>query len=497
MSDTLFIRADAALQIGTGHVMRCLALAQAWKRIGSVIFALAQCPPSLETRLRAEGLEIRKLSPSASLAQDAQITSSLALECQAAWVVVDGYHFEETYQEAIKGAGLRLLYFDDYGHANAYCADLVLNQNLSAEASRYVRKEPSTRLLLGTRYALLRQEFLAWRDWQREIPTVGRKVLVTLGGSDPDNITGKVVESLDGLDLEVRVVVGGASPHREILQSSIRSKDPALSLLTDVSNMSELMAWADLAIAAGGSSSWELAFMGAPSIITVLAENQASIASALESKGISISVGQGHAFSPDQLRSEVRALLSDPGRRQTMSQRGRAWVDGWGVQRVITRMQALRLALRRACAADCQTIWEEANDPQVRAVSFCPDPIPWEVHQRWYAAKLADPNCFFYIASWVNASLVGQIRFELNGLEATISVSLLGAARGKGYGAPVILRGVEQFLSESPANTIHAYIKPDNPFSIRAFARAGFEDAGTTISHGHLARHFIIERENL
>src|ERR1035437_492179 len=275
MSEMLLIRADASARMGTGHVMRCLALAQGWQRhAGKVLVLQAETTPALEQLLAREGVVLARLEARPGTVADAEHTIAFARKHSAAWVVADGYHFDANYQRAIKAAGLRLLLFDDYGHADFYSADLVLNQNLGADPALYQRREAHTRLLLGTRYVLLREEFLDMQDWKREIPAVGNKVLVTMGGSDPDNVTGKVIQALKQFsEIETKVVIGGSNPHVQSLQSSIIHHPSSIQLVVDANNMPELMAWADVAIAAGGSTSWELAFMGLPSLVCTLADN--------------------------------------------------------------------------------------------------------------------------------------------------------------------------------------------------------------------------------
>jgi len=500
MSDCLLIRADASTRIGTGHVMRCLALAQAWRQSGgSAIFASAEIPAALEARLAGEGFQSVRLSVTPGTKEDAAKTGETAKSQNASWIVADGYNFGLDYQRIIKAAGLRLLFPDDYGHAEEYVADFVLNQNLTANAALYARRGPHTRLLLGTRYVLLREEFLRWKDWRREIPPVARKVLVTLGGADPDNVTGKVIQALRGLDVEVKIVIGGSNPHLEQLRSQVSSviRDPSsLTLLTDVTNMPELMAWADAAVAAGGSTSWELAFMGLPSLAIVLADNQLEVAASLERAGVTINLGEQKRLKIEGATETVQALLADHSRRENMSRRGRQLVDGLGVQRVLMRMRAPQLGLRRAQAEDSRLIWGWANDPELRAASFSPEPIPWENHVRWYAGKSVDPLCFFYVATNGCGQPIGQVRFELANHEAVISVSLAPAARGKGYGAALIVRGIEQLFSESGADLVHAYIKTDNSTSVRAFEKADFEDAGLKTIRGDQARHFVFRRKS-
>jgi len=339
----LLVRVDASAQIGTGHLMRCLALAQAWQDAGGrAVFLMATEASALESRLRSEGMEVVHLPVQPGSTDDAIRTADLARQVGADWVVVDGYHFGADYQQAIKGSGLRLLFIDDNGHAGHYSADLVLNQNIHADEDLYPNREPYTRLLLGTRYVLLRREFLKWRGWKREIPEVARKVLVTMGGSDPDNVTLKVIQALHQVDmdgLEAIVVVGGSNPNYEELQSAVRDACFPIRLESNVTNMPELMAWADVAVSAGGSTSWELAFMGVPTFVTILASNQNPIAESLDAMGYAVNLGWYEDVSPKKLAQVVMQLLKAPRTRAEMSQCGRQLVDGMGSDRVIQALQ--------------------------------------------------------------------------------------------------------------------------------------------------------------
>ena len=146
----LLIRADASTQIGTGHVMRCLALARSWQdTLGQPIFAMTTSVPALEERLKSEGMEVIHLAAEPGSLADAKETAALAHQFNASWVVLDGYHFGSEYQKTIKISGLSLLFIDDYGHAEHYYADFVLNQNISADEQWYQHREPCTKLLLG------------------------------------------------------------------------------------------------------------------------------------------------------------------------------------------------------------------------------------------------------------------------------------------------------------------------------------------------------------
>jgi UDP-2,4-diacetamido-2,4,6-trideoxy-beta-L-altropyranose hydrolase len=339
----LLFRVEASIAIGSGHIMRCLALAQAWQNLeGNAIFAVATDIGKLQTRLETEGIIIHQLSVTSGSIEDGEAVIALAQKLGVSWVVVDGYQFGGNYQQQLKAAGLNLLFVDDYGHAEHYSADLVLNQNLGANENLYPHRENDTQLLLGTQYALLRREFWQWRNWKREIPPTAGKVLVTLGGADPDNVTLKVMQALSAIEtegLEVVVIVGGSNPHYEQLQQVAQASPVSMTLKQNVTNMSEWMAWADIAVAAGGSTNWELAFMGLPSVIITVAENQSAIAQQLGKMGITISLGWHQQLTVHQLTTAVSELLSAQKQRQQMSEKGRQLVDGLGSQRVIEMMR--------------------------------------------------------------------------------------------------------------------------------------------------------------
>jgi len=146
----LVIRADGSTLIGSGHIMRCLALAQAWQDAGGgVLFLMGTGVPILEERLKSEGMDTAHLRAHAGSTDDAVETANLAQEVGATWVVLDGYHFDAVYQRTIKDSGVRLLFIDDNGHADHYYADIVVNQNIHAHAGLYTNREPYTQLLLA------------------------------------------------------------------------------------------------------------------------------------------------------------------------------------------------------------------------------------------------------------------------------------------------------------------------------------------------------------
>ena len=281
--------------------MRCLALAQAWKNIGgNAIFVMAGELPEIECKLKGDGFAVHRIYAKLGSENDAALTADLAIALKACFVIVDGYHFGSEYQERLKKAKLHLLCIDDYGHSDFYHADLVLNQNIYASEELYKERDFKTELLLGSQFVLLRREFWSWRGWQRTNPEIARKVLVTLGGSDPDNVTLKVLDSLKYLtayEADVVIVVGGGNAHYSTLEVASRESQAPIRLVRNAANMPELMAWANMAIISGGTTSWETAFMGLPSLIVIIAKNQVKVAEKLAENGVAANLGDHHDLS--------------------------------------------------------------------------------------------------------------------------------------------------------------------------------------------------------
>ncbi len=474
----LLIRADASPEIGTGHVMRCLALAEAWQDTGGVVSFVSACDaPSIENRLNREGIEIHHIPQEAGTSGDADETARIAHEQGADWIVVDGYHFGANYQKIIKDAGLSLLFIDDYGHADNYYADIVLNQNIYADMLLYKKYEPYTRFLLGTKYVLLRREFLKYSDWHRDIPEVARKILVTLGGSDPDNVTSKIIEAVRSVDLdglEVKVVVGGANPHFGHIHETVKDLSD-FTLIKNVGNMPELMAWADIAISAGGSTCWELAYLGTPFIALIIADNQKPVVMGISAQNAAVNLGSGQILTQKEISNMIKKVIKSIDKRFNLSKNSKNLVDGEGILRVIMIMNSDAVRLRRVRQSDCSTILNWAKDPIVRNSAFNTADISIAEHKSWFSQKNNDPNCFFYIGLDKNDNPIGQIRFDLIEDAATVNISIDKNWRGKGYAKSLLNLGIHNLLKMCNVTIIKAYIKKENINSIKTFMSCNFE----------------------
>jgi UDP-2,4-diacetamido-2,4,6-trideoxy-beta-L-altropyranose hydrolase len=417
------------------------------------------------------------------------------------WVVLDGYHFDTAYQSLLRSAGCRLMVIDDTAHLPRYDADIILNHGLAAQQIAY-NCAPDTLLLLGTRFALLRTEFQRWHSVVKPCPEIARKIIVIPGGSDAENATLKISEALKQIstpDLEIRIVVGPLNPHFVELQRAMAPGSSRVSLETSVTDIASLMAWADLALATGGTTSWELAFMKVPALIFILAENQTAAAKASDEFGTARYLGRPGNLNREELASAISNLMHDKEARQRMNKMGEVLVDGRGVERVSKVMlrgaseEALRL--RAASQEDVLLLWQWANDPVTRRNSFVPEPISWTVHKPWYAEKIASPDTRFWILEYLHVP-VGQIRYHRTDVHtARINFSVAPAYRGRSFGTQLLRLTPDLAGQELGVRAVEGITFVENRASNHAFLKAGFEVIEEKSIAGHAC--FVFRRSCL
>jgi UDP-2,4-diacetamido-2,4,6-trideoxy-beta-L-altropyranose hydrolase len=474
----LLVRADADSNIGAGHVMRTLALAEAWQHEGGqAVFAAAELPSAVERRLSAEGIEAVPLRARRGTPEDAREVVELAQTRCADWVIVDGYHFEADYQRTLKGAGLRVLVMDDGGRLSHYCADLVLSQNPQADPAMYRSCGTETELLLGTRFTLLRREFWKWRKWQRSVPDVAARVLVTFGGGDSGGGAEKAVRAvrkIEADDLECVVVGGAMSPEVALLEEIARTPGRPVEIRHNVPDMAELMAWADIAVTAAGSTSLELAFMGLPGLLVTIADNQAPLAKCLAALGCALDLGRAELLDEATLARKLQALSKSRTAREAMASAGRNLVDGYGASRVVQRLLGGKVRLRDATSADAELLWRWANEPETRANSFSGQAISWSDHVDWLSEHLNSSASRLLVAVDQNDGPIGQARLDADGQGAVLSISVDRGFRHQGLGSAIIPLVLKEATRSFGAAWVDALIKPENEASLRAFSSSGF-----------------------
>jgi UDP-2,4-diacetamido-2,4,6-trideoxy-beta-L-altropyranose hydrolase len=345
-------RADASIQIGTGHVMRCLSLADALRNRGvQCRFICRTHQGHLRDYIAQNGHEIIELSLTevgfntpaypahaawlgADWTTDAEQTGQVLGLQPADWLVVDHYALDRRWEQALKPHCQRIMVIDDLADRHHDC-DLLLDQNLGRVAQDYCSLlNAETELLIGPKYALLRPEFTQWRALslkRRCAQPKLRNLLITMGGVDKDNATGKVLEALKGCalhhDVTITVIMGTYGPWIDTIKLQAAQLPWPTRVLSGVSNMAQLMTQSDLAIGAAGSTSWERCCLGLPTIQVVLAENQKTIATSLDSVGAAVVVDVDDLF---HVLPQLLIEIVEGTGLQSMSSVARDVTDGSG-----------------------------------------------------------------------------------------------------------------------------------------------------------------------
>ncbi len=351
----VLFRADASLQIGTGHIMRCLTLADALRERGAACrFICRSHPGNLIQEIEQRGFDVAELpydtnwtgtdaeqsSHAVWLGEDwevdAEQTKVVAGGAAPDWLIVDHYALDVRWERALAPHCRKLMVIDDLADRSHVC-DLLLDQTFSRDAMDYLPLVPADcHLLCGSRYALLRSEFadLRQHSLQRRVQPALRELLITMGGIDKNNATGQVLQALRSCqlpaDCRITVVMGLAAPWLDEVRTQAQNMPWPTQLLVGVSDMAQLMADSDLAIGAAGATSWERCCLGLPTIMLVLAENQRKIAEVLSEAGAARLVDVSKLKSQALITPEYLGPLS----LAVMSHAAAAITDGFGAKHV-------------------------------------------------------------------------------------------------------------------------------------------------------------------
>jgi len=490
-------RVDASSQIGTGHFMRCLTLADELRQRGTQIrFISRHLPDHLRDMLTAKGVEFMPLNacPNASIVDDlahahwlgtsqhtdAQDSAQALSDQPWDWLVVDHYALDARWESALRPTAKNILVIDDIADRQHDC-DMLLDQNFYAGIdTRYTGKVPEhCRLLLGPRYALLRDEFRQLRDQVKPRTGPVKRILVFFGGVDADNYTGRAIEALADIGIEglhVDVVIGAQHPHREQIESACAKHQFDCHVQTN--RMAELMAAADLAIGAGGSTTWERCCLGLPTLTFCTAENQI--------KQVADAASAGLLYAPELkdeliqvIKHHLRALFENNALIRSISRNAMQAVDGRSALRVIENMDCGSIKIRLASQDDSVKLYEWRNHPAVRAVSCNTDVIILEDHQKWFAAVMTDPDRILLIGQRGDAP-VGVVRFDIQDDAADVSIYLVPDLQEPGLGRSLLQSAERWFAVNRPGVLeVRAHVLGGNERSQHLFLGAGYQVEST------------------
>ena len=336
-SRKILFLADAGPQVGGGHVMRCLTLAGVLQDLGaSCAFMATPAVAAVIKTFAKPGMETIPCAP------DAMIEAASGVASDA--VVVDHYSLQASDETRLR-AGRLLIALDD-APGRAHDCDLLVDSAIDRQPADYEPWVPKgSQIWTGPNFALVRPEFAAARRKvleRRDRDGDVRSILVSLGLTDVGGVTADVVEALLATGTEARIlaVVGSAAPSLPRLRelSAIQAN---LRVEVDVKAMAPVVGEADLAIGAGGSSTWERCCLGLPGITLVLADNQADMAARLDAHGVTKTLDVRLPSFADRLAEVLISLVNDSAARRSMSARASLLCDGLGAERTARKILAL------------------------------------------------------------------------------------------------------------------------------------------------------------
>ena len=474
----VLLRADSGPDIGLGHAMRCLALAEELARRGFSLTLASHSLIGAEERVRMSGYALLRVSGPPRREVEAIRTRAgghlLSPERTKPFRFVVLDHYMEGADDWLRHAeslARRRLVIDDVPGRRLSC-ELVVNPALGIEPDAYADfVTRRTRVLLGPRYAPLRRSLRPTPD---QIIHGKRSriesVLVAMGSGSSDATTLAVDAAREAVpQASIDVVVGvGAALARATGNVHIHV-DP------DDATLAALLAGADIALGAGGVSAYERCLAGLPSITTQVATNQAATIRGLAAAGAVLDAGESTSLTRARLVGMIRQLAGDRAARVSMSEKGRALVDGRGAERIAHELEGVRMRVPRP--DDIGLLWRWSNDEEARLQSVSRQHIPWATHQRWFASAMIDPTTVLMIGH-NNAGPVGQVRFEVRGDAAEVSIATDPAQRGT-VGSVLLRSALRRFgRSHGARHRLTARVRHENLASRRVFESAGFHQTG-------------------
>jgi UDP-2,4-diacetamido-2,4,6-trideoxy-beta-L-altropyranose hydrolase len=493
-------RVDASSAIGTGHVRRCLSLADAIDaRAGESLFVLRRHDKVADAvmassrrgtswlrvpqAVRAVNLHDPRHADWVGVAwqEDVAETIEALRDFAPNWLVVDHYGLDARWHAEVRaGLGCRILAIDDLGD-RPLDADALLDANVADRDAKYLgRLVRKAKMLVGPSYALLSPVYLAAPRLQ--IAETVRSIGVFMGGTDPWGASEKVLAACRaaGFRGSIEVVTTSVSSRLSALRRACEADEDA-SLTLDLPDLSAFYGRHDLQIGAGGTSTYERCSIGAPTIALALAENQLAVVPILQEakvlrSAVLLELPQAPRLAnAAPLERVIRELIDDANLRRNLSERSRELVDARGAERVALAMLADDMTVRCAVNDDCVMLHEWRNHPGTREMSTHPEEITLANHRRWLAATIENADRALLIAE-IGGQPIGSIRFDrIEGAAFEVSLYLDPGLHGLGLGPRMLIAGEEAIAGKFGQEAeFSASVLPGNLTSARLFQSSGY-----------------------
>lgn len=480
----IYLITEGGSDIGIGHITRCLSLYQAFEEKGIKPIFIINGDESVKDLLNDKNYEIFNW-----LEQKKKLFGFIK---NADITIVDSYIADYELYEKISKFVKVPVYIDDTKRIG-YPKGIIINGTIYAEDFNYPPKK-DTMYLLGSQYIPIRKEF--WDVPDKAIRENIKTVMVTFGGDDARNMTPSILKLLNETfpELNKKVIIGKGFKNTEQIEA-LKDEKTEFIYYPDAEGIKKAMLDSDITISASGQTLYELARVGVPTIAISVADNQMNNIKGWQKAGFIEYAGAWDNKDILSVLMQKFKLLQIADIRKKMARAGRSWVDGLGAIRTVkfclTKYFEDYISLRKAEKKDIYTIYELSNETEVRKNSFNPDKIDFETHKNWLTNKLENKTCLFLVAE-IHDKFIGQVRFDISGDEAIISISLVKEYRGLGIGRILIQKAIDFLRLEKPNILfVKSYIKEGNIQSVRLFETTGFQFVNATIVNEQNAIEYL------
>lgn len=459
MREQILIRADGSIDIGMGHIVRCIALAHILRSEFEITFISRENPPNIVNEILDAGfsfIQINSESEFFDLIEASHI------------VVLDDYTFDRKYQENVKGRCSKLVFVDDL-HQTEFLADLIINHAPAVKAEDYTAL-PTTEFALGLKYALLRPAFLEQAQRERTYSDI-RSAVICFGGGDYKNLTKVALQTVVKYKefTSIRVITGTAYKYLGDLRQILKSDSRILHFHEVTSEeMVDHMVSSELAIVPSSGILFEAIASGCRVISGTYAMNQKIVFARFLALG---SFFNARNFSQGDLDTAVKEALDKSGPVERL-------IDGKSGQRILKKFISLTLNMRSIRENDCELLYNWANDSEVRKNALDPTFIEWDAHVRWFNNALDSDKVHIFVLER-NKVPVGQVRFNMEGESFLIDYSVGKEFRGKGYGTILIEKGLKNMVGKN----FKAVVESWNTGSLRVFQSLNFRETDSFVQN--------------
>lgn len=499
-------RVDASIVIGSGHVMRCLSLAEYLKDNGAdVFFICRKYPGDLIKKIIKKGFQVFELKETGNSKFDTKLFHShwlgvsqkidafeskeILVRIKPNWLVVDHYALDQEWEKELKHISGKIMVIDDLADRKHDC-DILLDQTCGRKQKHYTNLVPKTcRLIVGAQYSLLRPEFLEWRRYslKRRVNPELKSLLISMGGVDDQNHTEDVLHQLMLCSLpnqfKITVVLGALAPHLDSVTIKAKQLSCEVIIKVDVDNMAEIMANSDAAIGAAGTTSWERCCLGLPTIQIIVAENQMFLAKSLAKHNAAI-ILEPNASLTDLIRNPLEWM-------KPVSTSASRLTDGTGVGKVSSEMINLAAKSKTFFGVDLINyvelnsedqayVLKMRNNPAVKKWMYTQEEISQKQHQEFMDKLKGDRKRLYFLVRY-KCEVIGCINFSDIGVNNSVKFGIFSNPFLENKGAGGILESLASDYAFYKLNVskIRLEVFSSNTRAINFYNKKGFKSFGS------------------